>query len=980
MTSLQTNDAAPRSSPPSSARRPTDRERLELLFEAGRIADAPGDFTTALRALATLLAERFCDLCTVEVLAAHDATTLIAVAHADPQKAAAAEDICRRHPPRADDRGGAANVLRTGRAEIHPELPREPGGSRDADQLRTFRDLGMTSAITAPIRVPVPRTGAGADDAGPGQVLGVITVLAGGARRFDSIDLRLMEEIGVRAGMTVAAAIGEGADRPRSERDKERLLQLGKEARAAAEGAMHRISTLQMVTAALSEAVSLERVAEIIVTEGTGSIGAAAAMLFAYDPDAQRFDLIAQRGLSAEQAEALTRLDTPPEGEGMRAIRACEPIWMMSPAVARATFPDVMDRLNDWVSIGAIAVIPMAIGGHVSGLIALGFHEPRSFPEEERVFALSLARQCAHAMDRARLYEVERRANRRLVALSRAGEVLSSSIDYETTLENVARAALPALGDYAFFDVYETEGARRLARSRDGSAVEAACKTSLGGLHGAVPPAALRWHQEVDEDVLDEVFAPPPEEAAALRALGMRTLVSVPLTARGEVLGTLSLAFGPSGRRHTHGDLPIIEELSRRAAIAVENAALHRDSREATRLAQEANRRSELANRTKDEFLGVVSHELRTPLNAVLGWSQLLRGPSANDPAVLAKGLRVIDKNARAQAKLIEDLLDVSRIITGKLRLELRPIELESVLRASLEVIRPAAEAKGVELCAAIEARPAVMGDPDRLQQVVWNLLSNAVKFTPGGGRVDLVMRRMRGEAVIVVRDSGCGIETDFLPYVFDRFRQADASSTRRYGGLGLGLAIARNLVELHGGSVRAESEGPGRGATFTVRLPTRAEEDEPEPRWMRETDPGAPPSRLDGIRVLVVDDEPDARELIGAMLKQSGAEVLVAGSAAEALSVLERSPVHVLVSDVAMPGEDGHTLIRRVRTSDAPFGRVPALALTAYAGVEDARRAEGAGFQMHMPKPAEPLKLAFAVAVLAGRAVSLDRTGVGVR
>jgi signal transduction histidine kinase/ActR/RegA family two-component response regulator len=955
MTILQASDAPPRSSPPSGARAPTDRERLELLFEAGRIAELPGDFTAALRAIAVLLADRFCDLCTVEMLAGGDATALLTVAHADPQAAAAAEELYRLHPPRGDDGGGIAGALRTGRAEIHPELPREPGASRDADRLRTFCELGMTTAITAPIRAQ-------------GQVLGVITALAAAPRRFDANDLHLMDEIGVRVGHGVAAALGEGAGRPRSDRDRERILLLGKEARAAAETVVHRISALQMVTAALSEAVSLEQVAEIIVTEGTGSIGAAAAMLFVYDPDGERYDLVAQRGLSAAQAEALARMETPPDSAGVRAILASEPIWMMTPDGVRAMFPGVVEQLDAWLSIGAIAVIPMAILGRVSGLVALGFDEPRSFPEEERVFALSLVRHCAQAMDRARLYEVERRMNRRLRVLSHAGEVLSSSIDYETTLENVARAALPALGDFAFFDVVEDEGPRRIVRGRGRGAEDVASTLSLRLRRPAVVPPAPRLYAEVDDQVIEEALAPAPGQAEELQALGLRSLIRVPLVARAEVLGTLTLGFGPSGRRHTPGDLPICEDLAHRAAIAVENAALHRASGEAMRRAQEANRRSELANRMKDEFLGVVSHELRTPLNAVLGWSQLLRGPSASDPAVLAKGLRVIDKNARAQAKLIEDLLDVQRIITGKLRLELVPIELEGVLRASLEVIRPAAEAKGVELTVTMEARPAVSGDPDRLQQVVWNLLSNAVKFTDKGGRVDLALRREQGEAVVVVRDTGCGIEPEFLPYVFALFWQADASSTRRYGGLGLGLAIVRNLVELHGGSVRVDSEGLGRGSTFTLRLPARAGEDDGEPRWSRETDPGAPSARLDGLRVLIVDDEPDARELVAAMLTQSGAVVTVAGSAPEALSLLQKQPHSVLISDIAMPGEDGHSLMRKVRASGAPFARIPALALTAYAGAEDARRAEDAGFHAHMPKPAEPPRLAAAVAALAGR------------
>jgi signal transduction histidine kinase/CheY-like chemotaxis protein len=445
----------------------------------------------------------------------------------------------------------------------------------------------------------------------------------------------------------------------------------------------------------------------------------------------------------------------------------------------------------------------------------------------------------------------------------------------------------------------------------------------------------------------------------------------VPLAARAETLGTLWLGFGPSGRRHTAADLQMAGELAHRAAIALENAMLHRAIRDAMERAQEANRSSELASRAKDEFLGVVSHELRTPLNAVLGWSQLLRGPCAADPAVLAKGLRVIDRNARAQAKLIEDILDVSRIITGKLRLELRPLELESVIRAALEVVRPAAEAKDVEVCADVQCGAAVSGDPDRLQQVVWNLLCNAVKFTPEGGRVELTLTREGTAAVIAVRDTGRGIQPEVLPHVFERFWQADSSPTRRHGGLGLGLAIVRHLVELHGGSVRAESHGLGRGATFTVLLPARDEtangSNDPGARITRDSFPAAGCTRLDGLRVLVVDDEADARELVGTMLSQAGAAVTVASSCAEALTALAGPLPDVLVSDIGMPGEDGHALLRKVRASPR-LCRLPAVALTAYASVEDARRAVRAGFHTHMPKPAEPTVLTAVVASLAGR------------
>jgi signal transduction histidine kinase/CheY-like chemotaxis protein len=775
-------------------------------------------------------------------------------------------------------------------------------------------------------------------------------------------------------GLARLPDLGASAEGTRAVRDRDRLLTLEKEARAAAEVAVLRISTLQAVTAALSEAVTLEQVADIIVGEGLASLGAQRGALFLLhdveggaSPGSDRdpVALLAHRGIPAELAARIARL--PLEAQ-VRSFAACdgEPVWAASIEEVRAAFPGVDRTVEGVIPLGAVAAVPLAVGGRVAGILFLGFDLPQTFPDEERAFAQALVRHCAQAVERARLYESERRQNRRFEMVARAADAVSSSIDYETTLANVAGAALPALGDYAFLDVVEGAGVRRVSRA-SGESLAAQLDGARFAATARLGASGLGFHPHVDDAVL-AALSPSPEHVPLLRRLDPSSIVCVPLRARQETLGWLTLAFGPSKRHHTPDDLAIAEEIARRAAMAVENATLHRASREATARAQDANRRSELANRTKDEFLGVVSHELRTPLNAVLGWAQLLRGPAASDPATLAKGLRVIDKNARAQAKLIEDLLDVSRIISGKLRLDLRPIEIEGVVRAALEVIRPAADAKGVELTAVIEARPAISGDPDRMQQVVWNLLSNAVKFTAQGGHVTVTLRREGDQAEIEVRDDGRGIESELLPYVFDRFRQADASPTRRYGGLGLGLAIVKQLVELHGGAVRAESEGPGRGASFTVRLPARDAE-EHEWRTLLDTDPGRRrTTRLDGVRVLVVDDEEDARELVSTLLSASGAEVETASSAAEAYERMMRTPPHVLVSDVGMPGEDGYALIRRMRAAGAPLSRVPAVALTAYASGEDARRAVLAGFHTHLPKPAEPSVLTAVVASLAGR------------
>jgi PAS domain S-box-containing protein len=394
--------------------------------------------------------------------------------------------------------------------------------------------------------------------------------------------------------------------------------------------------------------------------------------------------------------------------------------------------------------------------------------------------------------------------------------------------------------------------------------------------------------------------------------------------------------------------------------------------------AEAARADAEAASRLKDEFLATVSHELRSPLNAIFGWSQLLT-TARNDPAELQHGLSTIQRAAKAQAQLIDDLLDVSRIVAGKLRLDVQVVSLASIIEAASASVRPAAEAKGVQLVHEFDATAGpVNGDPHRLQQIVWNLLSNAVKFTPRGGRINVELRRDDGNAAIVVHDTGIGIEPKFLPHIFERFRQADASTTRKYGGLGLGLAIVRHLVELHGGTVTADSTGDGQGATFTVLLPL-AIAGASNNRGSDQTAEGTARSEsgaLTGVRVLFVEDDPDSREMVSRMLRQRGAEVACASSAGEGFSTFPATRPHVVISDIGMPGEDGYALLSRIRALPADQGgRVPAIALTALARPEDRRRALHAGYQLHLPKPIDATELATAVASLAAAGA---RTEVG--
>jgi signal transduction histidine kinase/ActR/RegA family two-component response regulator len=415
----------------------------------------------------------------------------------------------------------------------------------------------------------------------------------------------------------------------------------------------------------------------------------------------------------------------------------------------------------------------------------------------------------------------------------------------------------------------------------------------------------------------------------------------------------------------------------RRAEQAARQAAEER--RQLLESEQFARGEAERANAMKDEFLATVSHELRTPLNAILGWSHLLR-TGAMTAAQNQQGLEVIERNARAQIQLIEDLLDMSRIISGKMRLDIQSVDPAAFIEAAIETVKPAAEAKGIRLSPLLDpgAGP-VNGDPGRLQQVVWNLLSNAIKFTARDGRIQVVLERVNSHVEIAVADTGVGIKPEFLPHVFDRFRQEKGARTRSATGLGLGLSIVKHLVELHGGSVRAVSAGEGQGATFTVCLPLTVVQREGgrgqrlHPRGRSAASPLFRPPDLSGIKVLVVDDQPDARDMVKRVLEDCEADVATVGSAAEALRAVEDARPDVLVSDIGMPDVDGYELLRRIRAlGPSPGGHLPAIALTAFARSEDRTRALRAGFLAHVAKPVEPAELLATVASVVGRAGDL--------
>jgi signal transduction histidine kinase/ActR/RegA family two-component response regulator len=578
------------------------------------------------------------------------------------------------------------------------------------------------------------------------------------------------------------------------------------------------------------------------------------------------------------------------------------------------------------------------------------------FPGEsydEETPSAEQSRQIAALQQRAQALEAEIAERRRVESVLRlvceASAALGGSLDYNEALARVALLAVGEIADWCAVDLVDADGGlRRLASASRDESGQAVLDPPL--LIDANRDSHGPWRVlETGQSEVGSAASDP-----ALRRLGMKSSLCAALKANGRVHGVLTLATADATRRYGPADMLLVEDLAGRAAVAIETA----------RLCDELRR----ADRRKDEFLATLSHELRSPLNAIVGWTHLLRTGSL-DANGSRRALETIARNATAQNRLIGDILDMQRLASGKLRLTLSAIDVAAVVESAVDTVRPAAQAKGIELVARVEREgEPVLGDADRLQQVVWNLLSNAVKFTPAG-RVEIRQTTSGSHVEITVEDDGPGIAPDFLPYVFDRFRQADASATRRHGGLGLGLAIARTLVELHGGTIEASNRQPV-GARFRVRLPYGPGPDSTRVSVRPGTEGQAASSHvLHGTKVLVVDDDVEAREVVAGILSQRGAEVFVATSGSDALPLLRRERPHVLICDIEMPEEDGYNLLRKVRALPArEGGAVPAVALTGHARPEDSLRALNAGFQAHVAKPTHPEGLIAIVARLADK------------
>jgi PAS domain S-box-containing protein len=729
-----------------------------------------------------------------------------------------------------------------------------------------------------------------------------------------------------------------------------------------------RLRMLVEASASLLDSPETESVRSATVTLARQLLAADGCAVWISEPGRHVWRVVKSEGISAAFAGRV--IASHGSAAAPAATLSSDPL----PIPDVATHPMVEEQLAAFRDEGirSLLVCPMRLGAEHLATLAFYYRTPHLFLDVDVETGQALANLAAAALTTSNLYDQQRTernaaeaARRHAAFRADATAILSGSMDYEQTLAAVARLAVPEFADWCAVDIVDEAGRlQRLAVAHvDPAKVESArvlqrYPDAPDGVHDVMRTGRPAMMSTVPAEWL-AASARDEEHLRVLEELALTSYMCVPLVSASSTFGAMTFAFAESGRQYTDRDLAFAQDVATRAALAVENAFAYRRANE--------------ANRLKDEFLATLSHELRTPLNAILGYAQMLKLGVLNGERQ-SNAIAVLTRNAEALRQIIDDVLDVSRITAGRLRMNVRPVELDDILKNAVATIQPAAEAKGVAVdIKADSGIGPVSGDPDRLQQVVWNLLSNAVKFTPRGGHVQLRLERVDASIQIVVSDDGQGVEPAFLPHIFERFRQADSRFSREHGGLGLGLAIVRELIELHGGTVSASSDGPGTGAAFTVRLPPMIVPPAAD-REVRSLPPTAPPAdrlpeRLKGARILAVDDEEDALGLLRVILESAGAEVTTAGSAQRALDLLQAASYDGVIADIGMPRMDGLEMIRRVRqTLPAPANRVPAAALTAYARSEDRVTALANGFQMHIAKPVNPTELVITIAALLGR------------
>ncbi len=786
-----------------------------------------------------------------------------------------------------------------------------------------------------------------------------IVALARRAERDDAAPPAVLPPATVDEVRALARAQERAAEQRRaSEAERAHLLAAEQAARAQAEAARARTAFLAEASSALASTLDYEVTLDTVARLAVGNLADLCVIDLLDDASGEIRRVAAAHADpgKAPLARELQRRFPPDRGGGHPVARALRTgrsqiAGTLSGEELGAIAPEpghlALARALDYASY---LVVPLVAHGRTLGAISLvSCGSGRRYDAEDVPFAEDLARRAAAAIENARLFRQSEQREHAARALVEVGRELNRTLEPAQVADRIAQSvrALLRVQTAVFYRVTPT--------TLEMTVVAVAGAIGPGFERGAVLPAgtatvgrAVRERGPVaTPNVLEDgSLVLDPALRARLEQAPYRAVLAVPLLTRDRVIGVLALG-DRAGRTFTADEVLLAQAFADEATLALENARLYTEA--------------QAANRAKDEFLATLSHELRTPLTAMLGWVRLLQSGRL-DAAATTRALQVIDRNTRLQAQLIDDLLDISRVVTGKLHLDLRSVDLVGVIEAALDSVGQNAAAKSVTITTALDpAVGPVLGDAHRLQQVVWNLLTNAIRFTPPGGRVTVRLERDADEARIAVADTGRGIEPRFLPYIFDRFRQADATSTRTHGGLGLGLAIVRQLVALHHGTVVAESEGDGRGATFVVRLPLL-----PVRHAGRTGDEPPPPPdghALAGRRVLIVDDDPDTRDLLAHSLRLAGADVTAVGSARLALEGLADAAPDVLVSDIAMPEADGYALIRAIRDRGTS---VPAVALTAFARAEDRARALEAGFQAHLPKPVEPATLVALVERLA--------------
>ena len=767
--------------------------------------------------------------------------------------------------------------------------------------------------------------------------------------------------------------------------EKERVARLN------AENAGRRTEHLQQLATALSKARTPAEVVETCVLECTYTFGAAAGAMVLIDEEGA-VEYSHAVGLPATSLEHLRTFSIHGDKTFLTdAIDSRSIVALESRAVRLAKYGDAADAVFLKDHQGVVAA-PVLIRGRAAAAFALGTSDTRAWTPPESEFLQNVSVRVAHALDRARAYQLAERARadaenlraradlelterqkmeaalrdsearyRALAARTSRLHSLTAALSEALTLDAVAKAVVRqgklVVGAQAGSVTLLIGNGTQFETLADDSLSDNRRSGRFGAAAGLCQTTAVETRKPVFVASFADLQRDYWRSAAQAADGGFESAAALPLLAEGAPLGVLSFHFtAPVNFDDEYRTL--LTSVAQHCAQALDRARLYETE-------HGARADAEAENRLKDDFLSTVSHELRTPLNAILGWAAMLRAGSL-DGGRTVRAIQAIHDNATRQARLVDELLDVSRIAAGRASLDVQKLDLGDMLRGAVESVLPAAEAQGVTVYVHAPASLHLDGDVRRLEQVFLNLLANAVKFTPPGGRIDLRAAVSDRHVEVQVADTGRGIEAEFLPHVFDRFRQADSNTTRTHGGLGLGLSIARHLVDAHGGTIRVESDGRGCGTTFTVTLPRSLSA---APGTLARADRNGAANAvpdLTGVRVLVVDDEPDAREMMACALANCGTTVLTAGSSQEALDALSHANVDVLLADIGMPNEDGYALIRKVRSlPSARSASIPAAAVTAYAREDQRQQALAAGFQLHLAKPVDPPQLARAVAAL---------------